>query len=276
VERHLLIEQKLHQALKEKKIKIYYQPQFDKQIQLIGCEALVRWEDDELGVLMPDEFIPICENTGLIIELGSYVLKETFEMLQGWNEKGRVIQNISINISIRQLTNKTFVKEVEALMQTYITPKNREQRIVFEITEHVFAEDIAKVILTMKRLKELGIFFSIDDFGTGYSSLSYLRELPIDEVKIDKSFITNMDESSHCENMISTIITIAKNFNLKVVAEGIETVEQLDFLMKQNCDACQGFYFDEALPQRTFEEKYVFLKGSSNERYPYLTDSAMR
>ena len=257
VERHLLIEQKLHHALKEQRIKVYYQPQFDKNMQLKGCEALVRWEDSDLGKLSPDEFIPISENTGLIIELGSYVLKETFEVLHEWNEKGRVLQNFSINISMRQLMNETFIKEVEVLMQKYFPHKNLEQKIFFEITEHVFAEDMNKVIVSMSILKQLGISFSIDDFGTGYSSLSYLRELPIDEVKIDKSFIGHLDESKKSENMISTIISIAKNFNLNVVAEGIETAEQLDFLMKHECDACQGFYFEEALPKHAFEEKYI-------------------
>ena len=260
VERHLLIEQKLHHALKEQRIKVYYQPQFDKSMQLKGCEALVRWDDNELGDLSPDEFIPIAENTGLIIELGSYVLKETFEVLHEWNEKGRILSNFSINISLRQLLNETFIKEVEALIQKYFSHKNLEQKIFFEITEHVFAEDMNKVIVAMGRLKQLGIYFSIDDFGTGYSSLSYLRELPIDEVKIDKSFIAQLDESKKSENMISTIISIAKNFNLSVVAEGIETAEQLDFLMKHECDLCQGFYFEEALPKDAFEEKYI-LRG---------------
>ena len=259
VERHLLIEQKLHHAIKEKKIKVYYQPQFDKQVELMGCEALVRWYDNDLGNLSPEEFIPISENTGLIIELGSYVLKETFQVLHSWNEKGRIIQNFSINISIRQLTNETFVEEVDSLMKKYFPDRASAQKIFFEITEHVFAEDMRKVILTMNQLKELGIYFSIDDFGTGYSSLSYLRELPIDELKIDKAFISHLNESEKSENMISTIITIAKNFDLNVVAEGIETAEQLDFLMKNDCDACQGFYFEEALPQHTFEEKYIFI-----------------
>ena len=257
VERHLLIEQKLHQALKEKRIKVYYQPQFDKQMKLIGSEALVRWVDSELGNLSPDEFIPIAENTGLIIELGYYVLKETFETLHEWNEKGRILPSFSINISMRQLLNETFIKDVEVLMKKHFSHKNLEQKIFFEITEHIFAEDMHKVIVAMGRLKKLGIYFSIDDFGTGYSSLSYLRELPIDEVKIDKSFIAHLDESKKSENMISTIIAIAKNFDLNVVAEGIETPEQLDFLMKHECDACQGFYFEKALPQHTFEEKYI-------------------
>ncbi len=257
VERHLLIEQKLHHALKEKQIKVYYQPQFDKKENITGCEALVRWDDSELGTLSPDEFIPIAENTGLIIELGSYVLKETFEVLQGWNEKGKIIKNFSINISMRQLLYAPFLKEVESLMETYSSQKTVEQKIFFEITEHVFAEDMRKVVSAMNRLKELGISFSIDDFGTGYSSLSYLRELPIDEVKIDKSFITHLDDSKKSKNMISTIISIAKSFDLTVVAEGVETLEQLDFLMKHECDICQGFYFEEALPQSKFEQKYL-------------------
>jgi len=259
VERHLLIEQKLYHAIKEKEIKVYYQPQFDKQEKLSGCEALVRWYDSDLGHLSPEEFIPISENTGLIIELGSYVLKETFQVLQSWNEKGKIIQNFSINISMRQLINETFVEEVDLLMKKYFSDKTLGQKIFFEITEHVFSDDMSKVILTMNKLKELGIYFSIDDFGTGYSSLSYLRELPIDEVKIDKAFIAHLDESQKSENMISTIITIAKNFDLNVVAEGIETAEQLEFLMKNDCDACQGFYFEEALPRHMFEEKYIFI-----------------
>lgn len=258
VERHLLIEQKLHHALKEQRIKVYYQPQFDKNMQLKGCEALARWNDNELGNLSPDEFIPISENTGLIIELGFYILNETFKVLHEWNEKGRVLPNFSINISMRQLLNETFIKEVEVLIQKYFCHKNLEQKIFFEITEHVFVEDMHKVVIAMNRLKQLGISFSIDDFGTGYSSLSYLRELPIDELKIDKVFIAQLDESKKSKNMISTIITIAKNFDLNVVAEGVETVEQLDFLMAHECDACQGFYFEEALSKHMFEEKYIF------------------
>ena len=170
-----------------------------------------------------------------------------------------IIQNFSINISIRQLLYEPFIKEVEDLIEIYSLHEQPKQKIIFEITEHVFAEDMNKVIISMNRLKDLGILFSIDDFGTGYSSLSYLRELPIDEVKIDKAFIAQLDESKKSENMISTIISIAKNFDLNIVAEGIETTKQLDFLMKHDCDACQGFYFDEALSQEEFEKKYLTI-----------------
>lgn len=258
VERHLLIEQKLHQALKEKKIEIYYQPQFDKDENLVGCESLIRWYDYDLGILHPEEFIPIAENTGLIIELGTYIIRETFKTIYRWNKKGKKLKSFSINVSMRQLLCDTFVEQVEFLLKTYLPQKESEQKILFEITEHVFAEDMHKVISLMNRLKELGISFSIDDFGTGYSSLNYLRVLPIDEVKIDKSFIARLSDSINDKKMISTIISIAKNFDLNIVAEGVETFDQLSFLSKVECDVFQGFYFAEALPQITFEEKYIF------------------
>lgn len=257
VERHLEIEQKLHKTLHGNELKMYYQPQFDNTENMIGCEALVRWSDDELGILAPDEFIPIAENTGLILELGSYVLKETLNALHSWNEKGKYIEYFSINISIRQLIHKPFIEEVKMLHEYYFSKLKGKQSLVFEITEHVFAEDMVNAVANMKHLKSLGIIFSIDDFGTGYSSLNYLQELPIDEVKIDKSFIAGMENNVNSDSMISAIISIAKNFNLKIVAEGVETKEQLQTLQKLGCDTYQGFYFDEALPKDIFEEKYL-------------------
>ena len=258
VERHLLIEQKLHSALKENTIEVFYQPQFDKDEKLVGCESLIRWYDYELGVVDPEEFIPIAENTGLILEVGSYVLKETFKNINRWNQKGKKLKSFSVNISMRQLLCDTFVDEVDNLIKIYFPKKENEQIIFFEITEHVFAEDMKKVISVMNRLKKIGISFSIDDFGTGYSSLSYLKVLPIDEVKIDKSFVARLSESTDDKKMISTIISIAKNFDLNIVAEGVETFEQLVFLIKIDCDVFQGFYFEESLPEITFEEKYIF------------------
>jgi diguanylate cyclase (GGDEF)-like protein len=258
VERHLLIEQKLHYALKENKIYVVYQPQFDKNELVVGCESLIRWYDYDLGVLNPEEFIPIAENTGLILELGSYVLKETFESISRWNEKGMKLKSFSVNVSMRQLLCETFVDEVDNLIKLYFPKREHGQKIFFEITEHVFAEDMHKVVGIMNRLKKLGISFSIDDFGTGYSSLSYLKVLPIDEVKIDKSFIARLSDSKNDKKMITTIISIAKNFDLNIVAEGVETFEQLSFLSKINCDVFQGFYFEEPMPLISFEKKYIF------------------
>jgi diguanylate cyclase (GGDEF)-like protein len=258
VERHLLIEQKLHYALKENKIEVVYQPQFDKNELVVGCESLIRWYDYDLGVVHPEEFIPIAENTGLILELGSYVLKETFESVDRWNSKGMKLKSFSVNISMRQLLCVTFVDEVEHLIKHYFSKKEHGQKIFFEITEHVFAEDMKKVVGVMNQLNKVGISFSIDDFGTGYSALSYLKVLPIDEVKIDKSFISRLSDSINDKKMISTIISIAKNFDLNIVAEGVETFEQLSFLSKIDCDVFQGFYFEEPMPLISFEQKYIF------------------
>ncbi|NOR55501.1 MAG: EAL domain-containing protein [Sulfurovum sp.] len=259
VERHLVIEQKLHQTLHGNKLHVYYQPQFNRSQEMVGCEALVRWFDDELGTLAPDEFIPIAESTGLILELGSYVLHETFRNLHAWNEKGVFIEYFSINISIRQMIDETFLEEVEVMYAYYFAKLKENQTIVFEITEHVFAENMALAVRNMNRLKDIGIIFSIDDFGTGYSALNYLQELPVSEVKIDKSFVAEMDKSKNSKNMIATIISIAKNFNLTIVAEGIETEEQLEILKALECDTFQGFYFDQALAHDAFEQKYLGL-----------------
>ena len=256
VERHLEIEQRLHQTLNGNRLKVYYQPQFNGKKQIVGCEALVRWFDDDLGVLSPDEFIPIAENTGLILELGSYVLHETFKVLHSWNEQGHYLKNFAINISIRQLLYEPFIEEVEVLTKYYFAKQDISQKIIFEITEHVFSEDMHKVVKTMKRLQKSGITFSIDDFGTGYSSLSYLQELPIGEVKIDKAFIADMGSNGNSEKMIGTIISIAKNFNLEIVSEGVEEESQFEALQAYDCDIFQGFYFDEALSKEAFELKY--------------------
>lgn len=258
VERHLLIEQKLHYALKENKINVEFQPQFDKNELVVGCESLIRWYDYDLGVLNPEEFIPIAENTGLILELGAYVIKETFESVARWNQKGMKLKSFSVNVSMRQLLCETFVEDVGALIKHYFPKKEHGQKIFFEITEHVFAEDMTKVISVMNQLKKLGISFSIDDFGTGYSSLSYLKVLPIDEVKIDKSFVSHLNDNRNDRKMVSTIISIAKNFDLNIVAEGVETFEQLAFLSKIDCDVFQGFYFEEPMPLIEFEKKYIF------------------
>lgn len=169
-----------------------------------------------------------------------------------------MLKSISVNISMRQLLCDTFVNEVERLIKIYFPKKEDEQKIIFEITEHVFAEDLKRVISMMHKLKAIGISFSIDDFGTGYSALSYLKMLPIEEVKIDRSFVARLNESINDKKMISTIISIAKNFDLNIVAEGVETFEQLVFLTKIECDVFQGFYFEAPLSKKTFEEKYIF------------------
>jgi diguanylate cyclase (GGDEF)-like protein len=256
VARDLVIERKLHSALEHDEIKLQYQPQVDRRENIIGCEVLVRWENSELGQVVPAEFIAIAEKTGLIIELGNYILEESFKTLHGWDEAGLVLEQFSINISVRQFFHSSFLEDVEYLCEKYLN-ENTRKKVIFEVTETILVEDIKKIILVMKQLKRLGISFSMDDFGTGYSSLSYLREMPVDELKIDRTFVNYLGKEESDELMITTILSMAKIFNLKTVAEGIETEEQFNFLLENGCDIFQGFYFSKALSKETFEERLL-------------------
>jgi diguanylate cyclase (GGDEF)-like protein len=258
VERKILIEQSLYKALKEEKIEIYFQPQMDMDQNLVGCEVLARWEDTELGTVCPAEFIPVAESTGVIIELGDYVLERSLKTFQEWLEKGYDIKQFSINISVRQLFYMGFVDKVDRLMKKYLNETDRD-KIVFEITESVLAEDIDKVIKILSELKAIGIALSMDDFGTGYSSLNYLKTLNVDELKIDKTFIEKFNESKTDQVMVNTIISIANNFGLKVVIEGVETKEQFELLAGYGCHAYQGFYFSRPLNQKAFEKNYLIF-----------------
>ena len=253
VESKLQVERHLHFALQKNEIYLMYQPQLNTKKEIAGCEVLVRWNNDTLGEIGPDEFIPISEQTGYIIELGYFILEESFKTLRDWDEKGLDIKQMSINISMRQLFHSSFIHDVEELCSKYLS-KKLSSKVVFEMTETSVAEDIDKLISSMNTLKGLGIRFSMDDFGTGYSSLSYLRQLPIDELKIDKSFIMGLDDAKDGRNMVKTILNIAKNLNLTIVAEGIEEVSQKEFLIEEKCDILQGYYFSRPIHKDAFEE----------------------
>ncbi len=252
----LAIEQNLYNGIRNKKIYLNYQVQVNKNQEVIGCEVLARWHDDELGIVPPDTFIPIAEKTGLIIELGAYILKEAFITIDEWHKRGLNIAHISINISVRQLFYNTFVEEVESLIKQYVTAENKIQ-IIFEITESILVSDVEKITQTLLNLKSLGIIFSMDDFGTGYSSLSYLKNLPIDELKIDKLFIDQLLDSETDKTMVRTMLSIAKNFDLNVVIEGVEQEEQFAFLSQYDCDVFQGYHFSKPLSKEKFEERYL-------------------
>jgi len=252
VNNSLKIERQLYFALKNNEISLYYQGQVSEEKIIIGCEVLVRWYNEDLGFVSPMEFIPIAEKTGIIIELGHYILEEAFKTLQLWEEQSIHLEQFSVNISIQQLLNKNFVNDVEDLCHRYLNDHTRK-KIIFEITETLLAENIDKVIRVIRRIKELDIRFSMDDFGTGYSSLSYLREMPIDELKIDRSFVSRLGETDSDEKMITTIFTLAKIFDLKVVAEGVETGEQFRFLLEHDCHIFQGYYFAKPMNRSDFE-----------------------
>ncbi len=255
IEWKLEIERLLHFSLENNEISLNYQPQFSPEDKIIGCEVLVRWHNEKLGHVSPDDFIPISEKTGFIIELGYDILKKSFQTFKKWEEKGIYLQQMSINISIRQLFHHSFINDVKQLCNTYLT-KDQRSKIIFEITESVVAEDVQQLIAIMMELQTYGIRFSMDDFGTGYSSLSYLRQLPINEIKIDKSFIAELDNIKQEKEryFVETIFAFAKNLRLKTVAEGIENEEQRKFLVEQKCDILQGHYLSEPLKDYEFEK----------------------
>lgn len=255
IETHLQIERQLHFALQHDEITLLYQPQFNTEEKVIGCEVLSRWQNDTLGPVPPDKFIPIAEKTGLIVELGTYILEESFKTLASWAKKGIHLEQFSINISVRQLFHSSFVEGVERLSDRYLTPE-LTARLIFEITETVLVEDIDRVVSIMKRLALRNIHFSMDDFGTGYSSLSYLSAMPISELKIDRSFISNLHKESSDQAMVVTILNMAKIFKLKVVAEGVETAQQLSFLQQHHCHLFQGYYFSKPLSYEDFVHYY--------------------
>jgi diguanylate cyclase (GGDEF)-like protein len=252
VDNTLEIERKLYFALKHKEIELHYQAQVNENENIIGCEVLTRWYNEELGLISPAEFIGIAEKTGIIVELGNYILEESFKTLKKWDDHGIVLEQFSINISVKQLMHESFINHVTHLCKTYLNDVTRK-KVIFEITETLLAEDINRVVSIIHNIKKLDIRFSMDDFGTGYSSLSYLRELPIDELKIDRAFVSRLGESDSDEMMIKTIFSLADIFNLSVVAEGVETGEQFRLLMEHKCHIFQGFYFAKPMKEEDFE-----------------------
>jgi diguanylate cyclase (GGDEF)-like protein len=252
VEENLRLERLLHFAVDKDQIELVYQPQLNHQGRVVGVEALVRWTSEEVGTISPAEFIPIAEKTGLIIELGRHIVRKAFQALVEWDSKNIQLEKVSINISMRQFMHYSFVADVEALCREYLSD-SLMRKITFEITESVAAEDLNRVIAIIHELKNLGVRFSMDDFGTGYSSLSYIQQLPIDEIKIDRLFIKELTLQASAEEMVNTILSMARIFDLEVVAEGVETPDQRQFLEQHGCRLFQGFLFSEPLSKAAFE-----------------------
>jgi diguanylate cyclase (GGDEF)-like protein len=255
VESRLEIERLLHFALINAEITLHYQPQLDRAGRVVGAEALARWNNVTLGAVSPAQFIPVAEQTGLIVELGEHILATAFRTLRAWHDQGIELDQFSINLSMRQLTHYNFAAQVETLTQRHLDA-GLCRKLMFEITESIDAEDINQVILVMNRVKQLGIRFSMDDFGTGYSSLSYLNRLPLDEIKIDRSFVCVLGHEEEGQAMVSTIINMAKVLKLNIVAEGVETAAQFDFLFRHGCQLFQGYYHAKPLTNEQFISYY--------------------
>lgn len=246
IKREYEVQKALREAIDNNELYMMFQPKIDIVTENIkGFEALVRWENKELGFVSPGEFIPIAEKSGFIVELGKFIIDKSFKKCKELYLSTSKKFHIAINISAIQLGEDNFVEYISYLINKYELPP---EYLEFEITESVIMESVEKNIETLLALKKLGVSIALDDFGTGYSSLSYLRRLPIDVLKIDKSFLDGIgiDEKSEC--IAESIIKLSHNLDLEVVAEGVETYEQLGYLNKMNCDIAQGYYFGK--PER--------------------------
>jgi len=243
------IQNRLKNALKNDHFKLYYQPKVDiKSGKIVSCEALIRWIDPEIGIISPDKFIPLSEENGFIIPLGEWILKEGVNQVKAWkNTKLKEIK-VSVNVSAYQFNDVNFYDKVKN-----VTSSIDRDRFDLEITESVFLKKSTKNIETIKKLKDLGLSISLDDFGTGYSSLSYLRQIPINTIKIDKSFIDAYHEENG-KSFIRLIVELGKTLGLNTVAEGVETKEQYEFLKNIGCDRYQGYLCSRPLPAEEFEE----------------------
>ncbi|MSR16957.1 MAG: EAL domain-containing protein [Methylococcaceae bacterium] len=243
----LEMETNLRQALKNNEFSLRYQPQFNLRTrELIGLEVLLRWEHPKLGFISPSIFIPHAEKNDLIISIGEWLLRTACERSVGWQKSGLKPVRISVNLSGMQLKQGDFINKVtQILTETKLLPTFLE----FELSEGVLVNDTEVTTSVLTELKEMGIRLSIDDFGTGYSSLSYLKRLPIDSLKIDQSFIQDISTDMDDNAIASTIITMAHNLRLTVIAEGVETQEQIDILCEKNCDEVQGYFFSRPLTE---------------------------
>ncbi len=247
----LTMEHQLHKALEQKEFIVYYQPIIDiRENTIVGAEALARWQHPELGLVPPFKFIPIAEETGLIIPIGEYIMVSACKMARHWHSLGFDNFHISVNLSARQFQQHDLVEKMEIiLMESKLPPKFLE----LEITESIGMQDAENTIKILEDIKKKGIYISIDDFGTGYSSLSYLKRFPINTLKVDRSFVKDIGISLDSETIVSVIITMAHTLNLKVIAEGVETVDQLAFLKAHKCDMLQGYLFSKPVPAEEFE-----------------------
>jgi diguanylate cyclase (GGDEF)-like protein/PAS domain S-box-containing protein len=245
------LESDLRKAIDNKQFQLYYQIQMNSSKQPTGAEALIRWIHPEYGMVPPIQFIPLAEETGLILPIGEWVLRTACIQLKAWEHNILTCRLLlSVNVSARQFQQVDFVKQVQNIVQEYSIDPGLFK---LELTESMLVENIQEVIAKMKSLKEIGIRISLDDFGTGYSSLQYLKNLPLDQLKIDQSFVRDINSDSGNNAIVSTIITMAHGLNLNVIAEGVETEEQRQFLEHAGCIHYQGYLFSKPVPIHQFE-----------------------
>lgn len=246
------IESGLRLGLQRKEFVLHYQPKLDlKSGKVVGVEALVRWNRPDHGLVYPSHFIPVAEDSGLIVPLSQWVLQEACQQACRWQAEGMRPLCLSVNVSAIDFRQRGFVEGIaRTLKETGLDPTQLE----LEITESVLMQNVDTTVAILKAIKQLGIRLAIDDFGTGYSSLSYLQKFPVDVLKIDQSFVGDLSIDSNDAKLVSTIISLGKSLNLHIIAEGVETLEQLEFLKQHQCEEVQGYYFSKAVEPQAFAD----------------------
>ncbi|MFZ0106586.1 MAG: bifunctional diguanylate cyclase/phosphodiesterase, partial [Thiobacillus sp.] len=246
IDSRIVMEASLRRALSEGEFRLFYQPQVDQDGAVIGAEALLRWQPPGQEMIHPDEFIAVAEDTGLILAIGQWVLDTACNQLKAWEHDPRTCSlQLSVNVSARQFHQQDFVEMVQrSLDVSGIDPA----RLKLELTESVVLDNVDAVVSRMQQLIALGVRFCLDDFGTGYSSLSYLKRLPLDQVKIDQSFVRDVTEDQNDAAIVRAIMAMSRSLGLQVIAEGVETQAQRDFLLQNECRAYQGFLFCGPVP----------------------------
>ncbi|MGQ4277213.1 putative bifunctional diguanylate cyclase/phosphodiesterase [Pseudidiomarina sp. E22-M8] len=245
----LHLSQALHNVIGKGQLQLAYQPQVNRNQQLLSCEALLRWQHPEYGAISPSDFIPIAEANGSMVEIGDWVLQTCSEKLVEWSKRPQFEHlSLSINVSSIQFRQVDFVERVQDIVaRTGANPK----KMRFELNESLMANDIEFIIEQMHKLRQLGISLSLDDFGTGYASLAYLTQLPLDELKIDRAFVNDLKTQSKGALLAETIISLGRSMNLAVIAEGVETQAQFERLQELGCEVFQGYLFGR--PTRNFD-----------------------
>jgi EAL domain-containing protein (putative c-di-GMP-specific phosphodiesterase class I) len=248
------LEKLLQNAVINREFFLHYQPRIEAASgRIVGMEALLRWEPEGCGPIPPDQFVPILEETGWIQDVGEWIMETACRTARGWHEGGFAAIRIWINISGKQFLEKDLFEKIEQILNdTGIDP----QCLGLELTESVLMQDVEGHIAKLKQLKRLGLLISLDDFGTGYSSLSYLKRLPIDEIKIDRSFINGLIVDENDTAIVRTILAMAQSLGIRVVAEGVETPQQYEFLARHRCDEMQGYLFSRPLPPEDIEKLF--------------------
>ncbi len=254
-ERHTL-ESELRNAIKQNELLLHFQPVVSMPgKKLKGIEALLRWQHPRLGLISPHKFIPLAEESGLIVPIGEWVLKTTCLQIKAWQDQGYAVPKVAINLSVRQFRHRSLVADIERILdETGVAA----YCLTLEITESMLAQDVYDVAKVLNQISTMELDISMDDFGTGYSNLSYLKRFPIDTLKIDRSFVRDIATDTNDSAIIEAIIAMAHSLNIRVVAEGVETEEQLNFLQQRGCDCFQGFYF--SMPLTVEEMAHVMEK----------------